>query len=420
MQPADFLIERADLIATCGGGAPKRGPAQADIAPLTHAIVAAHEGRIVYVGPTDSLAQRVHVLPGATRIDARGCTVVPGFVDAHTHVVFAGDRGGEIRRRLAGATYKEIADSGGGILATVAATRAASEEELVELTRPRLDAMLACGTTTCEAKSGYGLTTDSELRQLRALRTLDHGHDLDIVPTFLGAHEIPPEYRHDRDAYVRLVVDEMIPSVAGEGLAEFCDVFCERGVFTPEESRSILTAGVRAGLKPRIHAHEFERSGGCEVAAAMAAVSADHVVHANAEDADALASSVACATLLPTAAFYLKLGRYAPARLMIERRVAIALGTDLNPGGGLSPSMPFAITLACMCMGMTIDEALVAATINAAASLQREHLIGSLEPGKLMDAVVVRGDLVDLLRVGVSAIKMVIKRGRTVLGNPPV
>lgn len=414
MQPADFLIERATVIATCAGQGPRRGSAQGDITPLADGVVASHRGEIVYVGAADALAQHVDVDPGATRIDARGCAVVPGFVDAHTHVVFAGDRRRELQQRLAGASYADIAAAGGGIVSTVAATRAASAEALVASTRGRLDEMLACGTTTCEAKSGYGLTVESELRQLRVLRTLDAEHAIDIVPTFLGAHEIPVEYRGRRDAYVRLVVDDMIPAVAGEGTADFCDVFCETGVFTPEESRAILDAGRTAGLMPRIHANELGSSGGCEVAAAVGAVSADHLVHVTTEDAALLASAGSCATLLPTAAFYLKLGRFAPARLLVGRGVPVALGSDVNPGGGFSPSMPFAMALACFAMGLTLEEALVAATINAAASLNRSHTIGSLERGKLMDAVIVNGDLVDLLRVGAASIRMVIKRGQVV------
>jgi imidazolonepropionase len=414
VQPADFLIEHAALVATCAGLAPRRGRAQGEISPLAGAVIAAHGGEIVYVGPAADLPADIDVLPGATRIDARGCSVVPGFVDAHTHIVFAGDRRAELQRRLGGATYGEIAAAGGGIVATVAATRAASEEELTDLTHRRLDELLACGTTTCEAKSGYGLTVESELRLLRVLRALDHRHEVDVMPTFMGAHEVPPEYRHDRDAYVRLVIDEMIPAVAGEGLADWCDVFCETGVFTPMDARAILDAGAAAGLMPRIHAHELGRSGGCEVARDVGAWSADHLVFANEDDAATLAGGRTVATLLPIAAFYLKLGRYAPARMLIERGVPVALATDVNPGGGFSPSMPFAMALACFAMDMTLEEALVAATINAAASLDRAHAIGSLEPGKLMDAVIIRGDLPDLLRVGVPAIRMVVKRGKVV------
>src|SRR3954465_6207039 len=417
MQPADFLIEHASLVATCAGPAPRRGDAQADISPLTGATIAAYQGVIVYVGPAADLAASIRILPGATRVDATGCTVTPGFVDPHTHIVYAGDRRGEVQRRLAGASYESIAADGGGIVATVHATRAASEEALTEATRRRLDEMLACGTTTCEAKSGYGLTTESELRQLRVLRSLDHDHPVDIVPTFLGAHEIPPEYRDRRHAYVSLVTDEMIPAVAAEGLADWCDVFCERGVFTPDEATTILRAGLAHGLRPRIHADELARSGGSEVAADVGARSADHLIFADESAAACLSRAGVTAVLLPIAAFYLKLGRFAPARLLIDRGVPVAIATDVNPGAGLSPSMPFAMALACFAMNMTVEEALIAATLNAAWSLDRAALVGSLEPGKLMDAVIVDGELSDLLRVGPPVIRGVIRRGRIVAGT---
>ncbi len=355
--------------------------------------------------------------PRAVRLDARGCTVVPGFVDPHTHAVYAGDRRDELRLRLAGASYEDIAARGGGILSTVERTRAASEAQLSAATRPRLDEMLACGTTTCEVKSGYGLTTESELMQLRVARALGDSHAIDVVRTFLGAHEVPPEYRSRRDAYVALVVEEMLPRVAADGLAEWCDVFCERGVFTPDESIVVLRAASRLGLKPRIHADELGPTGGSQVAAAVGARSADHLVFTDSAGAVALAGANVCAVLLPIAALYLKLGRFAPARMLIEHGVPVALATDVNPGGGLSPSMPFAMTLACLTMGMTLEEALVASTLNAAWSLDRSEGVGSLEPGKLMDAVVIEGPLVELLRVGVPAIRAVIKRGVIVGGT---
>ena len=339
---------------------------------------------------------------------------MPGFVDPHTHLVFAGDRQDELRRRLAGATYETIAAEGGGIMKTVALTRAASETELADAARPRLDEMLACGTTTCEAKSGYGLTTESELTQLRAIHDLNRTHIIDIVPTFLGAHDIPAEFTSRRADYVACIVNEMIPRVAAEGLAEWCDVFCDAGYFTPEEAMAILEAGRRAGLKARIHADQLATSGGCGAAASVGARSADHLVHVDGSGADALASANVCAVLLPIAAFYLKLGRYAPARMLIGRDVPVALATDVNPGGGFSPSMPFAMALACFGMNMTLEESLVASTLNAAWSLDRADCIGSLEVGKLMDAVIVRGGLTELLRVGTGAIRDVIKRGRVV------
>ena len=412
--PADFVIDDAALIATCAGAAPRRGPAQHDISPVRHGSIAAADGRILYVGPAAGLARAVDIGTDAVRVDARGCVVVPGFVDAHTHVVFAGDRRQELQRRLAGATYAEIAADGGGIARTVEATRRASEDELVAATRARLDEMLACGTTTAEAKSGYGLTTDSELQQLRVIRRLDAEHPVDLVPTFMGAHDVPVEYRVRRREYVSLVINEMIPRVRRDRLAEWCDVFCETGVFTPDESTTILKAGAKAGLKPRIHADELGASGGSRVAAHVGARSADHLLFVDEEGADAMAAAGVCATLLPAAAFYLKIGRFAPARMLIERGVPVALATDVNPGGGFSPSMPFAITLACFAMRLTLEEALVAATINAAWSVDRANRVGSLEVGKLMDAVILNGELVDLIRVGGPAIRHVIKAGRIV------
>jgi len=412
---ADFVIEHADLIATCAGPAPRRGLAQRETSPLPNGVIAAFEGRITYVGDPIGFADTVTVEKNATRIDARGCCVVPGFVDPHTHVIYAGDRGAELRRRLAGDTYAAIAAGGGGIIQTVAATRAATEDELVEAARPRLDEMLACGTTTCEAKSGYGLELQSELRQLRAIRRLDELHAVDIVPTFMGAHQVPAEYRTRRSEYIALVIEDMLPRVADEGLAEYCDVFCEPDVFTPEESIDILEAGRRLGLTPRVHADELAPGQGASVAARVSARSADHLVHVDGHGADALADAGVCATLLPTAAFYLKLGRYAPARMLIDRGVAVALATDVNPGAGFSCSMPFAMTLACFAMQMTLEEALVAATLNAAWSVNRAGDRGSLEPGKLMDAVLVKGSLTELIRVNAPVIGMVIKRGKVVI-----
>jgi imidazolonepropionase len=417
VRAADFLIEHASVIATCAGPAPRRGPAQRDITPIHNASIAALEGRIVWVGPADALRQHVDMTAGATRVDARGCAVVPGFVDAHTHVVYAGDRRGELQQRLAGATYAAIAAGGGGIVRTVDATRRASQEELAAATRARLDEMLACGTTTAEAKSGYGLTTESELQQLRVIRRLDAEHPVDLVPTFLGAHEVPVEYRTRRDEYVSLVIDEMIPRVQAEGLAEWCDVFCETGVFTPEEAIAVLTAAQRAGMKLRVHADELGASGGSRVAAELRARSADHLIFVDENAARRMAEAGVCATLLPAAAFYLKLGRFAPARMLIEHGVPVALATDVNPGGGFSPSMPFAMTLACFGMGLTLEEALIGATLNAAWSLDRADSVGSLEPGKLMDAVIVGGELVDLIRAGAPAVRAVIKRGRLVFDH---
>jgi imidazolonepropionase len=371
----------------------------------------------VYAGPEDDCLRAVGLTKDARTIDAERGSVVPGFVDPHTHIVFAGDRREELHRRLAGATYSDIAAGGGGILATVAATRAAGEEELLRSTARRLDEMLANGTTTCEAKSGYGLTTESELKQLRVIAQLRKEHPVDIAATFMGAHEIPAEHRARPEAYVGLICGEMIPAVARAGLAEWCDVFCEDGVFTPAEATAILTTARAAGMKLRIHADELAPSGGAIVAAAVGARSADHLVFVEAGSARALSAAGVVATLLPSAAFYLKLGRYAPARMLIDSGVAVALATDVNPGGGFSPSMPFAMTLGCFAMGLTFDEALVGATVNAAYSLDRHQTVGSLEPGKQMDAVVIDGPAIELTRTGARTIRWVIKKGRIIQGT---
>ena len=410
--PADLLIHHVHLL-TPRGSRPLAGDAQRDVLSVPDATIAASTGLIIHAGPEPDGG--IDITSDTQVIDGSGCTVVPGFVDPHTHAMFAGDRRGELQRRLAGATYAEIAAEGGGILSTVRATREASVGGLEEQTRSRLDEMLACGTTTAEIKSGYGLETATELKMLRAIRHLGSAHPIELVPTFLGAHEIPPEYRQRRADYVRLIQEEMIPAVvADESLAEWCDVFCEHGVFSPDESRAILVAGQQAGLKSRVHADELAASGGSQLAAEIGARSADHLIFAPPDGIDAMARARVVATLLPCAAFYLKLGRFAPARAFIAAGVPVALATDVNPGGGFSPSMPFAMTLACFGMQMTFEEALVAATLNAAASLDRADSRGSLEPGKQMDAVLVNGAPVNLIRVGAPAIHSVIKSGKVV------
>lgn len=414
MVTADFLIRNADLVATCAGPGPRVGAAQNNISPIANATIAGLDGRIVFVGAAADAEREVTLSAAAQVIDARGCTVIPGLIDPHTHLVFGGDRREELRRRLGGATYAEIAADGGGIVKTVAATRAASEQDLIAGGRARLAEMLAFGTTTAEAKSGYGLDRETELRMLRAIKALAAEQPIELTATFMGAHEVPVEYRGRRADYTKLVIDEMIPAVAAEGLAEWCDVFCETGVFTPEESQAILEAGRRHGLKPRIHADELGLSGGAGVAATVGARSADHLIFVDKPHARRMADAGVVATLLPAAAFFLKLGRFAPARMLIDQGVAVALATDLNPGGGFTTSMPFVMSLACFGMNMTLEEALVGATINAAAAIDRADTVGSLESGKQLDAVVVDGALADLIRVGAPVIRHVVKRGRIV------
>jgi imidazolonepropionase len=413
---ADFVLRHAQPLITCAGPIPRVGAAMAQAAVVEDGALAARDGRLIFVGPTDVCDRLIETAPEATVLDVSGCAVVPGFVDPHTHLVYAGDRRDEMRRRLAGATYAEIAAEGGGILKTMAATRAAAVGDLVGLARPRLADMLRCGTTTAEVKSGYGLTVADELKMLRAVRELAASQPVELVPTFMGAHEVPPEFRDRPDAYVDLVIDAMLPAVVEQRLAEWNDVFCERGVFTPAQSGRILEAGQRLGLPARIHANELGETGGAQVAAAIGARSADHLVFLGEDDIAALARAGVVATLLPAASFYLKLGRYAPARQLIDAGVPVALASDVNPGGGYSPSMPFAMTLACFAMGMTFEEALNAATVNAAYALNRHERVGTLEPGKQCDAVIVSGSATSLLQIGSGAVVNVIKRGVVVAG----
>ena len=416
MIEAELAVRRIGLLATLAGPAPRTGAALEDLAVRHDAALAVADGRVAWIGPDADFPSSARLRPGAEEIDAQGGAVVPGFVDAHTHLAFAGLRDDEIQQRLAGASYAAIAAAGGGIVRTVAATREASVAELAALVSARLDAMLLCGTTTAEVKSGYGLETGAEIRSLEAIRLAASRHPVHVVPTFLGAHEVPSEHRAARDRYLALLVEEMIPAVGARGLAAFADVFCERGVFGVDESRRILLAARAHGMKLRIHADELAATGGAELAGELGARSADHLVHVSPAGMRALAASGCVATLLPTAAFYLRLGRFAPARELIAAGAAIALASDVNPGGGLSPSLPFAMALACFGMGLSLEEALSAVTVNAACSLDLQHEIGSIETGKRADLLLLRSErLLDLVRVGIPAIRSVVKDGRVVV-----
>ncbi len=416
MLTADFVVRNIGLLATLRGPAPHLGGVMSDLGLVEGAALAAQAGRIVWTGPEGELPAAVSLAPAASILDARGGAVVPGFVDAHTHLAYAGSRDDEIQKRLAGASYKQIAADGGGIVGSVTATRAASRDQLAAGIVARLDEMLLRGTTTAEIKSGYGLETAAELRSLEAIGDAAARHPVGVVSTFLGAHEVPVEHRADRGRYVEILVKEMIPEVARRGLAVFADVFCEEGVFTVDESRRILAAARDRGLKLRIHADELGDTGGAALAAELRARSADHLIYASEAGMRALAEAGCVATLLPSAAFYLRLGRFAPARAMIERGVADALATDANPGGGLSPCLGFAMAMGSFGMGLSLEEALTAATLNAAYSLDVHADVGSLEPGKQADLVVLRSPrLLDLVRVGVPGIRAVVKGGRVLV-----
>jgi imidazolonepropionase len=416
---ADLVVRNIGLLATVKGPRPRLGAALRDLGLVRNAAVASDRGRFVFVGLDSEVNASVRMRTGAAEIDAEGAAVIPGFVDAHTHLAFAGDRDEEIRARLAGATYEEIAARGGGIVRTVTATRAVSLPDLAALVRSRLSRLLALGTTTAEVKSGYGLSIEAEKTSLQAITDASIGHPVRVVRTWLGAHEVPLDRRADREAYIEEMVEVAIPEIARLKLAEFADVFCERGVFTIEESRRILGAAGKAGLALRIHADEFADTGSAALAAELCARSADHLIQVSDEGIAAMAKAGVVATLMPAASFFLKLGKFAPARRMIDAGIAIALGSDTNPGGGLSSSMPFAMTLACFGMGLSIEEALSAATIGGATSLGLENEVGSIEAGKRADLVILKSDrLLDLVRVGENPVARVIAAGQVIPGHP--
>ncbi len=348
------------------------------------AAVAIEDDRVAAVGPTTTVVRDYPPENAVHEIDATGRAVIPGFVDPHTHAVFAGDRSDEFEAKLRGKTYQEIAAEGGGILRTVRATREASEDELIENLTAHLDAMLAYGTTTAEVKSGYGLDVETERRLLEAIERAGANHPVDVVATFMGAHAVPDG--RDPDDYVDEVVDEQLPTVADQGVARFCDVFCEAGAFTVEQSRRVLEAGIEHGLAPKIHAEEFERLGGAQLAAELGATSADHLLRATDEDVAALVEADVSPVLLPGTAFVLG-AEYADARAFLEAGAPVAIATDFNPNCH-SRSMAFAVALACVEMRMTPAEALVAATANAANALDIDDGTGTLQPGTPADLVV--------------------------------
>jgi imidazolonepropionase (EC 3.5.2.7) len=376
-------------------------------------------GKISAAGPDEELKRNYgEKIRSAQRIDASGKIVTPGLIDPHTHLVFAGSREREYAMRLQGKTYMEIMAKGGGIHATTRETRKAGFDQLYEEARGRLDHFLLHGVTTIEAKSGYGLDLKNELKQLKVAKQLDADHPVDIVSTFLGAHAVPSEYQDHPERFVDLVTEEMIPAVAEQKLAEFNDVFCEKGVFTPEQSRRILKAGKRYGLVPKIHADEIEPYGGAELAAEIGAISADHLLKASDKGIRLLAEKGIIAVLLPGTAFFL-MAEFANARKMIESGVAVALATDCNPGSSPTTSLPFIMNLGCLKMGMTPEEVITAATINAAHAIGRAGSIGSLEAGKKADVTIfnVPNYLHLTYQYGMNHVDTVIKDGIPVVVN---
>ena len=421
MIQADLIIEgAAELLTLTGAGnRPRRGEEMGDLGIIQRGALAARRGKIVWVGPTADLLTAVRPMAFCKLIDAYGKTVMPGLVDPHTHLVFAGSRENEFAMRIQGKTYLEIAAAGGGINVTVAATRQASKAELTFGARRSLNRMLPLGTTTVEAKSGYGLDLETEIKMLEVIQGLNQDDPITVVPTFMGAHEIPPEFRQDPEAYVDLVITRMIPAVAERKLARFCDVFCETGVFSVAQTERIFRAAQAAGMETRVHADELTDLGGAAMAARMKARTADHLLYANDDGIRAMAQAGVIAVLLPGTAYFLHMQRYARARDMIAAGVPVALATDFNPGSCMTESMPLIMNMACTQMRMLPAEAITAATINAAWAIGEQDRIGTLEVGKQADLLVLDAPNHAHLcyHFGVNLVERVIKNGKVVAEN---
>ena len=356
-------------------------------------LVTANADGVQYIKDTSILIENGKIIAisegeSENSIDCGGKMVTCGFVDSHTHPVFLDNRDEEYAMRLAGATYEKIAEKGGGIVSSVEGVRNASEDELMDKVSQRMDRFIAGGTTTIEAKSGYGLDTESELKSLSVMHKVHKSHAIDLIPTFMGGHAFPPEFANDHDGFVDLICDEMLPAVKAQGIAVFNDVFCEEGYFTVAQSKRILETGKKYGLKPRLHADEFMNSGAAELAGEVGAISADHLMAVSADGINALVENNVIATLLPGTTFFLGKSTYAPARELLNSGITLSLATDFNPGSCHIQSMPVIMTLACMHLGMTVEEAFQAVTYNSAKALELEDKIGSIEVGKSADLIV--------------------------------
>ena len=404
---ASLLIHNIGMLATATGSAAKAGAAQGEICILRNAYVAVQDDTITAVG--EGAFPQAFLTEGCTLIDAQGKLVTAGLVDAHTHLVFGGWREDELALKLHGVPYLDILAQGGGILSTVRATRKASEDELYDKTAKALDTMLSYGTTTCEAKSGYGLDMENELKQLRVVHRLNEGQPVELISTFMAAHALPEEYKDNREGYLALIIDQMLPYVAEHKLAEYCDVFCETGVFTPAESQRILTAAQKLGLGAKIHADEIDPIG---------AVSAEHLIVCPDEGIASMAKGGTIACLLPATSFYLG-ATFAPAKKMIEAGVPVAIATDFNPGSTPNLSLQLAMNIACYRYRMTPEETLTAATLNAAAAIGRADRVGTVETGKQADLLLWDADNLNYIfyRYGSNLVKTVIKAGQVVKQN---
>lgn len=413
---AKILIKHASELVTCAGQAPKKGASMNDLNIIPDGALLAENGIITWAGATAELPAIDETQ--YTVIDAGGRCVLPGFVDSHTHFVFGGYRPEEFFWRLNGTPYLEILSRGGGILSTVQATRAAAAAELKQSAAKRLAEMLSMGVTTVEGKSGYGLDCDTELRQLSVMGELNQEQPVEIVPTFLGAHAVPPDYKGKTDEYVEYIINQVLPAVTKQGIAEFCDVFCEQGVFSIDQSRKLLQAAQNLGMKAKLHADEIVALGGAELAGELKAVSADHLLQATDAGIAALAKNGVVATVLPATAFCLR-ESYARARTMIDSGVPVALATDFNPGSCFTQSIPMVIALAAIQLKMTAAEIVTALTCNGAAAVGRQDKIGSLERGKQADIIILDypSHLFLVYNAGMNIVDKVIKKGQVVFSK---
>jgi imidazolonepropionase len=410
-----LVIKNIGQLVTMRGPVPRRGPEMSDIGLVTGGAVAVSGDEIIAAGKEEDVSREIDPAEHCVVLSAEGGVVTPGLIDPHTHPVFARTREIEFEMRLAGKSYMEIAEAGGGIRSSVRHLRDAKDEDLYAT----LDTMMSYGITSIEAKSGYGLSTASEIKTLEIIRQLNDNEPMDLYPTFLGAHEVPDEYRDKHAEYVELVINEMIPAVAEKELALFCDVFCEKGVFTVEESRRILQAARKAGMKAKLHADELESTGGAELAVEIGAISADHLVKISERGIEMLAGSNTVAVLLPGTSFALGLEEAAPARKMIDKGVIVALSTDCNPGSSMTESLPMIISLAALKLKMTAAQSLAATTVNASCAIGQSSRLGRLESGLQADMVI--WDMKDYRELpyhyGVNLARTVIKKGKVVVGE---
>ena len=404
---SSILIKNIGELATAKGNTAKKGAEQGEISILKNVCIGITNEKISYIGEEKNAPK------SEVEIDAKGNLVTAGLVDSHTHLVFGGWRQNELALKLQGATYLEILKSGGGILSTVNSTRKAEPEELAQKTKLLLDEMLSYGTTTCEAKSGYGLSLQDELKQLQVLENLKATSEMEIVSTFMGAHAVPPEFKENREEYIELICTEMIPTVAKKELAEYCDIFCETGVFTVDESRKILQTAKQHGFKLKIHADEINCIGAADLASEVVAASAEHLIEASDDGIKKMSKSETIAVLLPATSFYLD-KTYARARKMLEEGMSVAVATDFNPGSSPNLNLQLAMNLACLKYKLTPAEVLTAVTLNAAAAIGKSSTVGTLEVGKQADIVIWNAQDLNyiLYRYGSNLVKSVIKKGR--------